>query len=47
MSLQIIEASVMFVNVLSSAVENGNSRKIFEKHIKDIKDMLSEDRIFH
>lgn len=35
------------VNVLSSAVENGNSRKIFEKHIKDIKDMLGEDRIFH
>jgi hypothetical protein len=35
------------VNVLSSAVENGNSQKISEKHIKNIEDMLGEDRIFH
>jgi hypothetical protein len=35
------------VNVLSSAVENGNSQKISEKHIKNISDMLGEDRIFH
>lgn len=35
------------VNVLSWAVENGNNQKISEKHIKNIKDMLGEDRIFH
>jgi hypothetical protein len=35
------------VNVLSSAVENGNSQKVSEKHIKNIEDMLGEDRIFH
>ena len=35
------------VNVLSSAVENGNCQEIFEKHIKNINDMLGEDRIFH
>ena len=34
------------VNVLSAAVENGNSQKITEKHIKNIKDMLGEERIF-
>ncbi|MCD0465424.1 nuclease-related domain-containing protein [Flavobacterium sp. ENC] len=35
------------VNVLSAAVENGNNEKISEQHIKNIKDMLGEDRIFH
>ena len=35
------------VNILSVAVENGNSEKITEKHVKNIKDMLGEDRIFH
>lgn len=35
------------VNVLSSAVMNGESRKISERHINDIKEMLGEDRIFH
>ncbi|MRX41130.1 NERD domain-containing protein [Flavobacterium sp. LC2016-23] len=35
------------VNVLSAAVENGNNQEISEKHIKNIKDMLGEDRIFH
>jgi len=35
------------VNVLSLAVENGNSEKIFKKHNKNIEDMLGEDRIFH
>jgi len=35
------------VNVLSEAVSNGKSKKISEKHIKGIKDMLGEDRIFH
>ncbi|RYJ51610.1 NERD domain-containing protein [Flavobacterium petrolei] len=34
------------VNILSAAVENGNSHKITEKHIKNIKDMLGEERIF-
>lgn len=35
------------VNVLSAAVENGDNWEISEKHIKNIKDMLGEDRIFH
>ncbi|KQB43187.1 NERD domain protein [Flavobacterium daejeonense] len=35
------------VNILSVAVENGNSEKITEKHVENIKDMLGEDRIFH
>ncbi|QKJ62840.1 nuclease-related domain-containing protein [Flavobacterium sp. M31R6] len=35
------------VNVLSTAVENGSSQKISEKHINNIQDMLGEDRIFH
>ena len=35
------------VNILSLAVENGNSKEITEKHIDNIKDMLGEDRIFH
>ena len=35
------------VNILSAAVENGNSHKITEKHIKNIKNMLGEERIFH
>lgn len=35
------------VNILSSAVENGNNQKILDKHIKDINDMLGENRIFH
>ena len=35
------------VNILSAAVENGNNQKITEKHIKNIKDMLGEERIFH
>lgn len=34
------------VTVLSVAVENGNNHEISEKHIKNIKDMLGEDRIF-
>ena len=34
------------VDILSTAVENGNSKKITEKHIKNIKDMLGEERIF-
>jgi hypothetical protein len=34
-------------NILSVAVENGNSEKITEKHVENIKDMLGEDRIFH
>jgi hypothetical protein len=34
------------VNILSVAVENGNSKKITEKHVDNIKDMLGEDRIF-
>ncbi|GEC71213.1 Nuclease-related domain-containing protein [Flavobacterium flevense] len=35
------------VNILSVAVENGNSKDIIEKHVDNIKDMLGEDRIFH
>ena len=35
------------VNILSVAVDNGNSEKIPEKHVENIKDMLGEDRIFH
>lgn len=35
------------VNILSSAVVNGESQKISERHINDIKEMLGEDRIFH
>ncbi|KDN56318.1 nuclease-related domain-containing protein [Flavobacterium seoulense] len=35
------------VNVLSRAVENGNYQKVLDKQIKDINDMLGEDRIFH
>lgn len=35
------------VNILAAAVENGNNQEISEKHIKNIKDMLGEDRIFH
>jgi len=35
------------VNILSVAVENGNSEKITKKHVENIKDMLGEDRIFH
>ncbi len=35
------------VDILSTAVENGNSKKITEKHIKNINDMLGEQRIFH
>lgn len=35
------------VNVLSAAVENGNNQEVYEKHIKNIKDMLGKDRIFH
>jgi hypothetical protein len=35
------------VNVLSAAVENGTHQAISVKHIKNIKDMLGEDRIFH
>ncbi|PIF60049.1 nuclease-like protein [Flavobacterium sp. 2] len=35
------------VYVLSEAVENGNNKEISERHIKNIKDMLGEDRIFH
>lgn len=34
------------VNVLSTAVENGNNNEISKKHIKNIRDMLGEDRIF-
>ena len=34
------------VQVLSVAVENGNSQNISGIHIKNIKDMLGEDRIF-
>lgn len=35
------------VTVLSAAVENGNNKKVIEKHVEKIKDMLGEDRIFH
>lgn len=35
------------VNILSVAVDNGNSEKITKKHVENIKDMLGEDRIFH
>lgn len=35
------------VNVLSEAVVNGESKKVSEKHIRDIQDMLGENRIFH
>lgn len=34
------------VNILSAAVENGDNKMISEKHIKNIKDILGEDRIF-
>ena len=34
------------VDILSTAVENGNNQKVSEKHIENIKDMLGEDRIF-
>jgi hypothetical protein len=35
------------VSILSAAVENGNNQKVLDKHIKDINDMLGEDRIFY
>lgn len=35
------------VTILSSAVANGENKKISERHINDIKEMLGEDRIFH
>ncbi len=35
------------VNVLSTAVENGNNHDISEKHVKNIKDMLGDERVFN
>lgn len=35
------------VRILAAAVENGSNHKISEKHIKNIKDMLGDERIFH
>ncbi|MDA6069510.1 NERD domain-containing protein [Flavobacterium sp. AC] len=35
------------VSILAAAVENGSNHKISEKHIKNIKDMLGDERIFH
>ncbi|RZK01674.1 MAG: NERD domain-containing protein [Flavobacterium sp.] len=36
-----------FLNILSSAVSNGNNKDVSTNHIQNIKDMLGEDRIFH
>lgn len=35
------------VNVLSKAVQNGDNYEISEMHVRKIKDMLGQDRIFH
>jgi polyhydroxyalkanoate synthesis regulator phasin len=35
------------VNVLSSAVTNGDNDELTNKHVQNIKDMLGEDRVFH
>ncbi len=35
------------VNVLSKAVENGKNQKIAQQHIKNIKNMVGDERIFN
>lgn len=35
------------VSVLKEAVKNGDNKEILDRHVKNVKDMLGKDRIFH